>query len=104
MTAASLSVNTFIQGKAMQAHEPIEAWERRRRRKHTRRLTIAGLRSGSLEAVKPVARTRFGTIVWLCQCDCGETTRTVGSLIVSKTVKSCGRGACSSSFRTKRAH
>jgi hypothetical protein len=73
------------------AHEPLEKWEKRRRRQATRRVDIKGVRSGSVVGVEPVARTRFGCIVWLCQCDCGDTIRTVGSLILSGQVKCCGR-------------
>ena len=61
-------------------HEPIEQWDRRRRGVGVR-LDITNVRSGKLVGVKPVSRTQFATIVWPCQCDCGNTTHVVASLI-----------------------
>jgi hypothetical protein len=71
-------------------HEPIEQWERRRRRAATVRRDYTGLRSGALVAIKPIARSQFRTIVWLCQCDCGETSQVVGYLIAAGRTRSCG--------------
>ena len=79
-------------------HEPIEQWDRRRRGVGVR-LDITNVRSGKLVGVKPVSRTQFATIVWPCQCDCGNTTHVVASLIARGITRSCG---CANDRRRER--
>ena len=54
------------------------------------RLDITGQRYGRLTAVQDVGRTKYGTRLWECRCDCGATTQVqVGTLRYGNTT-SCG--------------
>jgi hypothetical protein len=55
-------------------------------------INISGQRFGRLVAIKVVERQRRGTtveLIWLCQCDCGNTKRVKRSSL-GKSVNSCG--------------
>lgn len=52
---------------------------------------VSGERFGMLETVEPVAfRAGKKDVIWLCRCDCGDTTRVVASNLRSGNTKSCG--------------
>lgn len=52
---------------------------------------LAGLRSGRLVAVEPTEERRSsGEVVWLALCDCGNTARVSGRVLVLGQTQSCG--------------
>jgi len=51
-------------------------------------MSLTGKRSGKLVAVRPVGRADDGTVLWLCQCDCGKTKVIRGHNLA--TTRSCG--------------
>lgn len=51
---------------------------------------LTGLRSGRLEVVKLDCKNKFGQMVWLCRCECGNYTTVVSSKIISQKAQSCG--------------
>ena len=53
-----------------------------------RALELTGQKFGKLTATR--ISTRKPHILWLCQCDCGETREVRGSNLVAGSVKSCG--------------
>lgn len=51
---------------------------------------LSGQRFGRLVAVKPFGKNKYGNILWLCKCDCGnEHIVSSGKLVQGKS-KSCG--------------
>jgi hypothetical protein len=70
-------------------HEPIEEWDRHRRRA-PQRTDITGLRSGLLTADKPIAINRWGIVIWRCDCDCGEEAQVASNSLRSGVIRSCG--------------
>ena len=50
---------------------------------------IAGLKFNKLLPIKPIARSSQG-ILWLCKCDCGNTTKLTTGKIISGQTRSCG--------------
>lgn len=62
----------------------------------TRPLELSGQRFEALSVIGP-ARTAEGRLVWECRCDCGATTRVVGTALLSGKTRSCGcrrKAAC----------
>ena len=56
-----------------------------------RPVDVTNQRFGLLVAKNPTgARTRDGTIVWFCVCDCGGTTETSVSRLRNLQTRSCG--------------
>lgn len=53
-------------------------------------IDISGQRFGKLVAIKPAGKNKKGEIKWLCKCDCGISTISVGSKLRSGKTKSCG--------------
>lgn len=51
---------------------------------------ITGQRSGRLVALKRLGSNRHGQGVWLCQCDCGKSTKALITDIRNGYKKSCG--------------
>jgi hypothetical protein len=52
---------------------------------------ITGQRFGRLIALEPVGRSNNGGgVIWLCQCDCGNTTKAEQGKLAIGAVKSCG--------------
>jgi len=51
---------------------------------------LTGQRNGLLTAIKPVGKTKFGHIKWLCKCDCGNETVVTTSYFRKNGVISCG--------------
>lgn len=55
------------------------------------KVDILGQRFGRLIVIKQLAETKDnGKAVWLCQCDCGKTSKTTGKLLRTGHTKSCG--------------
>lgn len=50
---------------------------------------IAGQRFGKLTAREPLAERRNGSVLWLCDCDCGEQARYTYNELTYCGVKSC---------------
>lgn len=51
---------------------------------------ITGQRFGRLTALKPTEKRYNGSIVWECQCDCGNTVYVSSSKLVTGVKSSCG--------------
>lgn len=51
---------------------------------------LAGQRFGKLIAIKICGRSKCGDRIWLCQCDCGNTSEIRTSSLTPKGTKSCG--------------
>lgn len=51
---------------------------------------ITGQRFHKLVAIKQNGRSSCGKVLWLCQCDCGNTTTVQGVLLRNGSTKSCG--------------
>lgn len=49
-----------------------------------------GQRFGRLVAVAPTNSRQFGSVVWLCRCDCGAEIRVSGHYLVKGESRSCG--------------
>lgn len=45
---------------------------------------------GKLTAIKPAGKTSKGEVKWLCKCECGNYTISMGSKLRSGKTKSCG--------------
>jgi hypothetical protein len=52
-------------------------------------LDVSGMRSGSLTAIRKNGY-RNKQVLWLCQCDCGNTCDATACAINKRTIKSCG--------------
>ena len=53
------------------------------------KLELTGQRFGKLVAIRPCGHA--GTqVLWLCECDCGNTSTPRGTLLVTGKTKSCG--------------
>lgn len=51
---------------------------------------LTGKTFGKLTVIRQVGRTKARKIIWLCQCECGNTSTVIGSDLVANKVKSCG--------------
>ena len=51
---------------------------------------ITGLSFGKLTVIKRAGTSKQGEALWLCKCECGNTTITKGSSLRNGTTKSCG--------------
>lgn len=54
------------------------------------RKDITGLRSGKLVALEPTDKRYNNSIVWKCQCDCGNIHYVSTPLLIANKVQSCG--------------
>lgn len=52
------------------------------------KLNLKGRRFGRLEVLKETNKRKHGNVVWLCQCDCGNTKEIRTDNL--KIIKSCG--------------
>lgn len=50
---------------------------------------LMGKRFGSLVAMERQGSDKYGRAIWVCQCDCGKTTK-VNSNNLKWQVRSCG--------------
>jgi hypothetical protein len=53
---------------------------------------ITGQRFGRLTALKPTSERRYASVVWLCQCDCGQQVSIDGKNLRRGDTRSCGCG------------
>jgi hypothetical protein len=53
-------------------------------------IDLTGQRFGRLIVVKKIGTNKNKKIVWLCQCDCGNTIQTLGESLRTGSTKSCG--------------
>lgn len=51
---------------------------------------LAGLKFNRLTVIKQGGKNNSGNITWICQCDCGNETTSVGSKLINGEKKSCG--------------
>lgn len=51
---------------------------------------ISGQRYGRLTAKKIIGKSKNGTAIWQCQCDCGNMTEILSTVLKSGETKSCG--------------
>lgn len=51
---------------------------------------LSGKRFGRLVAIKPTEERRHGSIVWRCECDCGNTVDIASRFLTEGKTKSCG--------------
>jgi hypothetical protein len=58
--------------------------------KMTKRLDLVGQRFGRLEVIEFAGMNKFSKSLWLCLCDCGNYTTTLGSCLLNGHTKSCG--------------
>ena len=56
----------------------------------SKRLDLTGRRFGKLTAVRPTEERRYGSVVWDCKCDCGNTTLVQCNNLINGITKSCG--------------
>lgn len=51
---------------------------------------LKGLRCGSLTAIRPIKKSKSGSFVWECLCDCGNTVHVIsGAFNPKNKTKSC---------------
>lgn len=64
---------------------------------------LTGKKIGKLTVLEPTERRQNGHVVWLCQCECGNTIEVSGHHLTDKKgpVKSCGCLNSSGEFYTK---
>ena len=53
---------------------------------------ITGQRFGRLTVLKPTPERRYASVVWLCQCDCGQQVSVDGKNLRRGDTRSCGCG------------
>lgn len=51
---------------------------------------ISGMRSGKLIALFPTEERWHNSVIWMCQCDCGNKYKVAQKLFKAGEVKSCG--------------
>lgn len=52
---------------------------------------LLNLRFGKLQVVELLPKRKFGNAIWLCKCDCGNTTEVIGSRLVSGKTHMCNQ-------------
>lgn len=53
-------------------------------------IDLTGQKFGKLKAVSPAGRDKHGSVLWNCQCDCGNTCIVLASNLRGGKQKSCG--------------
>lgn len=51
---------------------------------------LTNMRFGKLKVLSPTRDRIGGKVVWLCQCDCGNTKYVPSDLLLHNKIKSCG--------------
>ena len=51
---------------------------------------LAGMRFGKLVALRETGERKGGSVVWECQCDCGNIVNVISRSLISGNTKSCG--------------
>ena len=54
------------------------------------KIDISGQRFGKLTALYPTEQREYGSVLWKCQCDCGNTVLQKAPLLCSGVIVSCG--------------
>lgn len=54
------------------------------------KLNLVGRRFGNLIVLEMIGRNKRKSVMWSCQCDCGNMIKVVGSNLTSGNTKSCG--------------
>lgn len=49
-----------------------------------------GNRYGKLTVIAETKKRQYGSVVWLCQCDCGNICEVAGDVLRNGTTRSCG--------------
>ena len=55
-----------------------------------KRSDITNKKFGFQTAIKPVGKTKWGNVIWLCRCDCGNEHEVPQGKLVQGKSKSCG--------------
>ena len=63
---------------------------------------LTGKRFGKLVVIKEFGRNKWKSVVWLCQCDCGNTNIVATKDLNAGAVKSCGCGSKNTLFQKKK--
>lgn len=59
-------------------------------KKHKRLSDLNKYKFGKLKPIKPTTINKHGKVLWLCNCDCGNTIEISGSSLKSGNSSSCG--------------
>ena len=51
---------------------------------------LYGRRFTNLTAITPSGNSKNGHVIWICLCDCGETTEVLATNLLSLNTTSCG--------------
>ena len=55
-----------------------------------KKLDLRGQKSGNLTVLRENGRDKYGSVLWLCRCECGKETVVRGSDLRSEKTTSCG--------------
>lgn len=53
-------------------------------------IDLTGQRFGKLVVIEKAEKNKFGQILWLCKCDCGNETKVISPSLNCGATKSCG--------------
>lgn len=56
----------------------------------SKKLDLSGRCYGKLIALKPTNKRKFGKIIWLCRCKCGNEIEVPSTYLTTGETKSCG--------------
>lgn len=70
--------------------------KKRKTNRGPRFINLKGKRFGKLKVIKFFGFDKFHHSLWTCRCDCGETTRVMGSNLSREISTKCGYGVCNS--------
>lgn len=65
---------------------------------------ITGQKFGKLTVLKSVGLNKYNQVLWLCQCECGNTTTTITSNLIQGKTKSCGCFAIETRKKLHKTH
>ncbi len=51
---------------------------------------LTGRKFDKLTAIRPIGTNSSKKMVWYCQCDCGKSTKSIGSNLISGQARTCG--------------
>ena len=57
---------------------------------HGNATDLTGEKFGRLTAIKPTKERKNGSVMWLCECECGNKTKVTSGRLSSGDTKSCG--------------
>ena len=64
-----------------------------------RALDLNGVRVGRLNVLEPISLRSHGSVLWHCQCDCGEEVYVAAHRLKNRKVRKCSRN-CSATTST----